>query len=114
MHLEIVFRQYLSKCVELVPGDEPLGHQAVLADVAVRQLAAIGTAGAWRLGHWALLKTYLATTYGKLKGLGQDDVWETRLGKLLFSISSRQALQGLESLHKWCFRCASRARGAGM
>lgn len=57
--------------------------------MAAAQLAAVGTAGAWRLGRWDLLKQYLHDVTASADSLSADELWELRIGKLLLSVSNR-------------------------
>ncbi len=70
----------------------------VFADVGVHQLAAMGVAGAWRLGRWSLLASYLDSLSCKLEGLSADEIWELRIGQLLSSVSKRLAARYLASV----------------
>ena len=58
--------------------------------MAGAQLAAVGTAAAWRLGHWDLLKEYTPLAVGKSDLLSTDEMWEVRIGKVLLCVSNRQ------------------------
>lgn len=63
------------------------GHTA--AAVGASQLAAAGVSGAWRLGRWDLLQSYLGALSGGAEVLIGEEVWEVQIGKLLSSLSSR-------------------------
>ena len=53
---------------------------------AVAQLAAMGTAAAWRLGRWGLLEGYTQVAQGGYGALDPDARWEVRLGRLLGAV----------------------------
>ncbi len=60
------------------------------AAVGASQLAAAGVSGAWRLGQWDLLQSYLDAVSDGIEDLTGDEMWEVQIGRLLSSLSSRQ------------------------
>ena len=60
-----------------------------VAAVGASQLAAAGVSGAWRLGNWDLLQSYLEAVSTGVEDLSGDEMWEVQIGRLLSSLSTR-------------------------
>ena len=61
----------------------------IVAAVGASQLAAAGVSGAWRLGQWDLLQSYLEAVSTGVEDLNGDEMWEVQIGRLLSSLSTR-------------------------
>lgn len=59
------------------------------------QLAAMGTAAAWRLGQWSQVSRYVSSvTEHDLLALDLDARWELRLGRLLYAAKQQHEMHG--------------------